>query len=399
MLATGMKTPLGIKLAGQDSSTLQELGQQLEELLSGFPETKSVYAERSAGGRYLIIDIDRDAVSRYGLNIADIHEWLQMAVGGMAISESVEGEQRYPISLRFPDDYRDTPESLRDLPIWVKDGLQIRLADVATLRVETGAPMLKSENARINTWIYLDVGESDIAAFTKKAEELMAAKINWPSGYTMRWSGRYESIQRAQASLLYIIPLTLCSIAILLFLNFRRFSDVFLLLASLPFALVGGLLLVLCLDFKLSVAVVVGFIALAGLAVETGAIMLQVLRANISDKQIYSREQLIQQVEKFACQVGLARGPDQGREDPARGLLVEIAGRLVGQQDVRAVRHGARDRDPLLLAAGKPRRPMALTRGDAEHLQQLARPLGGGAAALAGQHVGQHDVLERAELG
>lgn len=302
MLATGMKTPLGIKLAGQDIDTLQKLGEELELLLDDMRSTQSVYAERSAGGRYLTIDIDKLAAARYGLSLADVHEWLQMSVGGMAIGESVEGAERYPISLRFPDRYRDTPERLRDLPILVKDGVQIRLADVAELRVETGAPMLKSENARINTWIFLDIGAEDIPSYVKKAEQLIAKHVDWPAGYTMRWAGQYESIERVRASMLFIIPLTLCSIALLLYLNFRRFSDVAILLSGLPFALVGGLLLVLLLDFRLSVAVVVGFIALAGLAVETGAIMLQVLRSNVSAKSEQSLEELKQQIESYASQ-------------------------------------------------------------------------------------------------
>lgn len=302
MLATGMKTPLGIKLAGPDIHVLQNLGEQLEALIGQLPETQSVYAERSAGGRYLTIDIDKSKLGRYGLDTADVHEWLQMAVGGMPIGETVEGAERYPISIRFPDDYRDTPERLEDLPIFVSNGAHIRLADVADLRIEAGPAMLKSENARINTWLYLDVGDTEINAYVDRVERLIAKNIQWPAGYTLRWSGQYESIERVRDSLKLIIPLTLLSIATLLYLNFRRFTDVMMLLASLPLALVGGLLLVLWLEFKVSVAVMVGFIALAGLAIETGAIMLQVLRTNVPLRTHASSYTLINEIEQYAGQ-------------------------------------------------------------------------------------------------
>ena len=299
MLATGMKTPLGIKLAGADIAELQNLGERLESLLTNLPGTTSVYAERSAGGRYLTIDVNRVSAAQYGLTIADIHEWLKMSVAGAEVSESVEGAERYPISIRFPDRYRDTPERLNDLPIITPQGAHIRLGDVAQLSIGIDAPMYKSEGARINTWIYLDIGDTDISDYVMQAEALITEKIEWPSGYTMRWAGQYEAIQRVKDSLAFVIPLTLCSIAILLFLNFRRFSDVFIFLLSLPFALIGGLVLILLLDYKMSVAVAVGFIALAGLAVETGAIMLQVLRSKVSHR---CTEGLAGQVEEFASQ-------------------------------------------------------------------------------------------------
>lgn len=302
MLATGMKTPLGIKIAGPDIVRLQELGESLERVLGDMEETQSVYSERSAGGRYLTIDVNKIAASRYNLDLTDIHQWLQMAVGGMAISETVEGAERYPISLRFPDHYRSTPEFLENLPIVTKSGAHIRLGDVAQLKFETAAPMLKSENGRLNTWVFLDVGNTAVADYVEKAEAKISQLVDWPPGYSLRWAGQYESIERVRDRLSFIIPLTLCSIAILLFLNFRRFSDVVILLASLPFALVGGLLLVLLLKFKLSVAVLVGFIALAGLAVETGAIMLQVLRYHLKDVAQCSKSEALALIESAACQ-------------------------------------------------------------------------------------------------
>lgn len=301
MLSTGMKTPLGLKLAGPDNEVLEKLAIDIETLLQQLPQTRSAYAERNLGGRYLTINVDKIAAARYGLSQQDVTEWLQMAVGDMPMGETVEGTERYPISLRFPDDYRDTPERLAELPI-VKNNALVRLGDIADLRIETGAHMFKSENGRPNSWIYLDIGDASVDDYVTQADALIAEKINWPIGYSKRWSGQYESISRVKQSLEFIIPLTLMIIALLLYLNFRRISDALVLLASLPFALVGGLLLVLWLDFKISVAVAVGFIALAGLAVETGAIMLQVLRSKVTINPGTTQEELQSQVAHYASQ-------------------------------------------------------------------------------------------------
>lgn len=301
MLSTGMKTPLGIKLAGPDNEVLENLAIEIEALLQSLPQTRSAYAERNLGGRYLTIEVDRIAAARHGLTLNDVNEWLQMAVGDMAIAQTVEGAERYPISLRFPDDYRDTPERLEDLPV-LKNSALVRLGDIAKLHIETGAHMFKSENGRPNSWIYLDIGDAAIDDYVDRADALIAENIQWPVSYTKRWSGQYESKARVQQSLEFIVPLTLMIIAFLLYLNFRRLADTLLLLGSLPFALVGGLLLVLWLDFKISVAVAVGFIALAGLAVETGAIMLQVLRSNITPTVEISQDHLRNQVVHYASQ-------------------------------------------------------------------------------------------------
>jgi Cu(I)/Ag(I) efflux system membrane protein CusA/SilA len=341
MLSTGMKTPLGIKLAGPDVHVLETLSVQVESLLGQLPATESVYAERNLGGRYITLDIRRGALATYGLTVADVQEWLQMSVGDMAIGESVQGAERYPISLRFPDDYRDTPERLLDLPIWIKNGVQIRLADVAELRIETGAHMLKSENARLNNWIFLDIGNADIKEYVKEAERLIGEQIEWPPGYSLRWSGQYEAMERVQERLGFIVPLTLLIIALLLYLNFRRLTDVAVLLASLPFALVGGMLLVLWLDYKISVAVIVGFIALAGIAVETGAIMLQVLRSNVKTDVVESLEDLRRQIAQMAGQrlrpvlmtatstiAGLL--PGMFGQEPGSEVMARIAAPMIG---------------------------------------------------------------------
>jgi Cu(I)/Ag(I) efflux system membrane protein CusA/SilA len=340
MLSTGMKTPLGIKLAGPDNEVLENLAIELESLLRQLPQTRSAYAERNLGGRYLTIEVDRIAAARYGLTLSDVNEWLQMAVGDMPIAETVEGAERYPISLRFPDNYRDTPERLDDLPI-LTNGALVRLGDIAKLRIETDAHMFKSENGRPNSWIYLDIGSAGIDDYVARAEALMAENIKWPVGYTKRWSGQYESKARVQQSLEFIVPLTLMIIAFLLYLNFRRLTDALLLLGSLPFALVGGLLLVLWLDFKISVAVAVGFIALAGLAVETGAIMLQVLRSNVSVTLETTPENLRTQVAHYASQrlrpvlmtavttvAGLT--PIMFGQEPGSEIMSRIAAPMIG---------------------------------------------------------------------
>lgn len=281
MLSTGLKTPLGIKIAGPDIQTLEQLGSQIEQLLHALPQTRAAYSERSLGGRYLTLDINKPAAAALGFNLDDIHEWLQMSVGAMPIGETVENGERYAISLRFPEAYRATPEQLANLPMMSKTGARIRLGDVAQLRLESGAHMLKSENGRLNNWLYLDIGDADVADYVSAANAKINQAITWPSGYSLRWAGQYESMQRVRTSLEFIIPLTLGLIALLLLMNFQRLSDVVLLLACLPFALGGGLILVALLHFKLSVAVAVGFIALAGLSIATSALMLQVLRANI----------------------------------------------------------------------------------------------------------------------
>jgi Cu(I)/Ag(I) efflux system membrane protein CusA/SilA len=281
MLATGLKTPLGIKIAGPDINTLEDLGSQIETLLKELPQTRAAYSERSLGGRYLTLDINKQAAAAFGFSLEDIHEWLQMSLGAMPIGETIEGAERYAITLRFAEDYRSSPERIANLPIMGKNGAFIGLNDVAHMRLESGAHMLKSENGRLNNWIYIDIGDADVNRYVSDFNQRLQQQIAWPTGYSLRWAGQYESMQRVRASLEFIIPLTLGIIALLLFVNFRSLSDVALLLASLPFALGGGLILVACLEFKFSVAVAVGFIALAGLSIATSALMLQVLRAQI----------------------------------------------------------------------------------------------------------------------
>ncbi|MCX9107057.1 efflux RND transporter permease subunit [Aeromonas veronii] len=274
MLATGIKTPVGIKIAGPDLKVIQQLGQQLEQIVGKVEGASSVYAERVAGGRYVKVDIDRLKAARYGLNIADVQAVLATAVGGMEVGQTIEGRERYPINLRYPQSYRDSVASLELLPLVTPSGARIALADVARVYISDEAPMLRSENARLNGWVYVDIRGRDIGSFVDEAKAEVSKKLVLPAGYALTWSGQYEYMERAKARLAYVVPLTVAIIVLLLYLAFRRVQEVLLILTTLPLAVVGGIWTLWLLDFNLSVAVGVGFIALAGVAVETGVLML-----------------------------------------------------------------------------------------------------------------------------
>ncbi|MFT7412174.1 MAG: Cu(I)/Ag(I) efflux system membrane protein CusA/SilA [Paraglaciecola sp.] len=283
MLATGIKTPVGIKVAGSDLVVIQRIGQDIEEILSQMPGTASVYSERVAGGRYIKVDIKRELASRYGLNISDVQQVVSTAIGGMNVSESVEGLERYPINLRYPQSYRDSPEQLALLPIVTPSGQRIALADVAKIYVEDGPAGIKSENARINGWTYIDIKDIDVGSYVQNAKELLSSKLVLPTGYSLTWAGQYEYMQRAKDKLAYVLPLTLAIIIILLYLNFRNFVEVAIIIGTLPLALIGGVWLLYLEGFNLSVASGVGFIALAGVAAEIGVIMLVYLNQSYQE--------------------------------------------------------------------------------------------------------------------
>jgi len=291
MLATGIKTPVGVKVAGPDLDTIQEIGQQIEHLLSQVEGTASVYSERVAGGRYIKVDIARDKASRFGLNIEDIQQVVSTAIGGMNVTQTVEGQERYPVSLRYPQDYRDSPEQLSRLPLVTPNGQRIALGDVATIRVENGPPGIKSENARINGWTFVDIEGVDIGSYVERAKRQVADNLSLPAGYSINWAGQYEYMQRAEAKLSYVLPLTLAIILILLYLNFRAFREVAIIVVTLPMALIGGLWLMYLEGFNYSVAVGVGFIALAGVAIEIGVIMLVYLNQAIEGLKERALEQ------------------------------------------------------------------------------------------------------------
>ncbi|KAF7765223.1 Cu(I)/Ag(I) efflux system membrane protein CusA/SilA [Pseudoalteromonas undina] len=274
MLATGIKTPVGIKVAGPNLNEIQKIGQQIEVLLKDLPGTSSVYSERVAGGRYIKVDINREKAARYSLNIADVQQVVATAIGGMNVTETVEGQERYPVNLRYPQAYRDSPEELMLLPIVTPTGQRIALADVANVFISDGPPGIKSENARLNGWSFIDIKDTDIGSYVANAQQLLNEQLILPAGYSITWAGQYEYMERAKAKLSYVLPLTLAIIVVLLYLNFRSFTEVFIIMATLPLAMIGGIWLMYLEGFNFSVAVGVGFIALAGVAVEIGVIML-----------------------------------------------------------------------------------------------------------------------------
>lgn len=285
MLATGIKTPVGIKIAGPDLATIENIGQQIESILGDMKGTASVYAERVAGGRYIKVDIQRELAARYGLNISDVQQVVATAIGGMNITQTVEGLERYPVNLRYPQSYRNSPEQLSLLPIVTPNGQRIALSDVANVFVADGPPGIKSENARINGWVYIDIENIDVGSYVVQAKEKVASELKLPPGYSINWAGQFEYMERAKEKLSYVVPLTLAIIVILLYLNFRRFSEVLMILTTLPLAMIGGIWLMYLEGFNFSVAVGVGFIALAGVAVEIGVIMLVYLNQALTDQK------------------------------------------------------------------------------------------------------------------
>ena len=290
MLATGIKTPVGIKIGGADLSVIESIGKEIEQVLLGVPGTTSAYAERVAGGRYVTVDINREEASRYGLNIDDVQDVVKTAIGGMNVTETVEGLERYPVNLRYPRYMRDSLEQLKLLPIVTPAGQHISLQAVADLRIEDGPPMIKSENARLNGWIYVDIAGVDLGSYVDAARKAVSEKVDLPAGYSITWSGQYEYMERAKEHLALVIPITIITIMLLLFLNFRNLVEVLIILGTLPMALTGGLWLLYLLDYNLSVAVGVGFIALAGVAVEIGVVMLVYLKQAMRSHQLIAEQ-------------------------------------------------------------------------------------------------------------
>ena len=274
MLATGIKTPIGIKVAGPQLSEIQKMGEQIETLLADIQGTVSVYSERVAGGRYVKIDINREKAARYNLNISDIQQVIATAVGGKNVTQTIEGQARYSVNVRYPQVFRDSPDALLLLPIVTPQGQHIALGDVANVFIENGPSGIKSENARLNGWVYIDIDGVDIGSYVESARALLDEHLTLPSGYSISWAGQYEYMQRAKEKLTYVVPLTLAIIVVLLYLNFKSFAEVTIIMCTLPLAMIGGVWLMYLQGFNFSVAVGVGFIALAGVAVEIGVIML-----------------------------------------------------------------------------------------------------------------------------
>ncbi len=277
MLTTGIRTPVGIKVEGPDLATIDRLGREIEQVIHAVPGTTSVYAERLTGARYVDVRIDRYRAGRFGLNIADVQDAIETAVGGMNVTETVEGRERYPVNVRYPADLRDSLTRLRRLPILTPSGVPVSLADVADVKIDDGPDMIRSENARLSGWIYVDFTGRDIGSYVNAARRAVAEKVTLPPGYSLVWSGQYEYLQRAVERLTIVVPFTLAIILFLLYLNFRNAIEVLIIVTTLPLALAGGFWLLYALGYNLSVAVAVGFIALGGVATEIGVVMLAYL--------------------------------------------------------------------------------------------------------------------------
>ncbi|MGH8450106.1 efflux RND transporter permease subunit, partial [Pseudomonas sp.] len=278
MLATGVKSPIGVKVAGTSLMQIDAVTQAVEKVAKTVPGVSSALAERLTGGRYIDVDIDRAAAAQYGLNITDVQAIVSGAVGGETIGETVEGLARFPISLRYPKEWRDSVAALRNLPVYTPKGSQITLGTVAKIQVNDGPPMLKSENARPSGWVYIDVRDRDLASVVKDLRAAISQQVHLQPGMSLSYSGQFEFLERANERLKLVVPATLLIIFVLLYLTFRRVEEALLILATLPFALTGGVWLLYGLGFNLSVATGVGFIALAGVSAEFGVIMLLYLK-------------------------------------------------------------------------------------------------------------------------
>ncbi len=274
MLSTGIKTPVGIKVAGEDLRVLEDLGKKIEAVIREIPGTLSVYSERVVGGNYLDYNIDRLKAARYGLTVGDIQDVIQSAIGGMNITTTVEGLERYPVNLRYSRELRDDISKLKRILIPTPTGAQIPITQVAEISIKKGPAAIKSENARLNAWIYVDLKGVDIGTYVKRAQKILNAEIEMPAGYSLVWSGQYEYMQRANARLKVVVPITLIVIFLLLYFNFKDITESLIVMLSLPFSMVGGIWFIYLLGYNMSVAVGVGFIALAGVAASTGVVML-----------------------------------------------------------------------------------------------------------------------------
>ncbi|MBD3404007.1 CusA/CzcA family heavy metal efflux RND transporter [candidate division GN15 bacterium] len=346
MLATGIKTPVGIKVMGPNLDSLSAIAQRIERVVRPIPGTRSAYAERVTGGNYLDIEINRFKASAYGLTVGDIQQVIKSAVGGMNVARTIEGRERYPINVRYPRELRDNPEELRRVLIPRPDGGQVPLGQVADIGFTKGAAMIKSENARPTAWVFVDLAGVDVGSYVEQAREKVAAEIDIPEGYSLVWSGQYENMQAVAEKLQVIIPLTIFVILLLLYLHFQNLTDCLIVILSLPFSLVGGIWLFYLFGFNASVAVYVGFIALAGLAAETGVVMLVYLEEAVSR---YRREG------RLSTREDLEKAVTEGAVERVRPKLMTVGTTIIALL-------------PIMLGQGT----------GAEVMQRIAAPMVGG---------------------
>jgi Cu(I)/Ag(I) efflux system membrane protein CusA/SilA len=284
---------------------VSRIAAEIERVVKQVPGVTSAFAERLTGGRYIDVQIDRATAGRYGLNVSDVQSVVSAAIGGDNIGETIEGLQRFPINVRYPREIRDSVEMIRDLPVLTERGAQIRLRDVAAIRIGDGPPMLKSENARLSGWVYVDLHGRDLSSAVREMQRAVTQEVKLPPGYSISWSGQFEFLERATQKLKIVVPATLMIIFVLLYLTFRRISDALLILATLPFALVGGFWLMYLLGYNMSIASAVGFIALAGVASEIGVVMLvyinQAIDARVLEGKLNDRSDMIEGIVEGAA--------------------------------------------------------------------------------------------------
>ena len=319
MQSTGINTPVGIKIAGPELAVIESLGEDVERILHGVEGTQTVFSERIASARYLDVEIDRHAVTRYSTTVEEIQEVINLAVGGANIMYTVEGRERYPVNLRYPRHVRDSVEKLRDLPIITESQEEFRLRDVAEVKLVDGPPVIRSEDARLNGRVYVTIDGRDLGSYIEDAQKAVAGAVSLPPGYTLTWSGQFEYMQRAEERLAWIVPLTLVIILLLLYLSFRNFTQALMVMAAVPLSLVGGFWLVYWLGYDLSVAVAVGFIALAGVAAEFGVVMMVYLDEAVKRHRPDTRAKL---------RIALTEGAVQRVRPKAMTAAVIIAGLL-----------------------------------------------------------------------
>ena len=304
MLSTGIKSPIGIKIAGPDLRVIEKIGSQIEATVREIPGTRSAYAERVQAGRFIEVRIDRGRAARFGLTLAEVQQVVSLAIGGETIGETVEGLQRFPINIRYPRELRDSVEKLTALPIVTATGVFTTLGAVADLAITDGPPQIRSENARLNGWVYVDIAGRDLGRYVRQAQQLVAQRMVLPPGYSITWSGQFEYLERATKKLTLVVPITLAIIFVLLYLAFRNIGEAALIMVTMPFALIGGLWLLFLLGYNLSIASAIGFIALAGVSAEFGVVMLIYLNHAIAKRraasQFNTERDLIEAIEEGA---------------------------------------------------------------------------------------------------
>jgi Cu(I)/Ag(I) efflux system membrane protein CusA/SilA len=321
MLATGIKTPVGIKIMGADLDSLSAIGERIEAAVRRLPGTLSAYSERVVGGNYLDFDIKREEAARYGLTVGDVQDVIMSAIGGMNVTYTVEGLQRYPVNVRYPRELRDDLAGLRRVLVPTPSGAQVPITQVADMEVKKGPAAIKSENARRTAWVYVDIRGIDVGTYVKRAQRVVAKEVDIPPGYNIIWSGQYQYMQAAAERFRIVIPVTVIVIFLLLFFHFKKTSNSLIVMLSLPFAVVGGVWLLFIFGFNTSVAVYVGFIALIGLAAETGVVMLVYL------DEAYHRFQMEGRLKTLS---GLHSAIIEGAVERVRPKLMTVTTTMIG---------------------------------------------------------------------